>query len=126
MLFIFFGLFLQRNKNTKCVICEVSIHPVFTFEEEASSLADGTDRISSASSHPQNIVSKRSSLYDTAAKSIDGNTEVDSLWTNATSKSNFLSTRDEYSLQVRCLIYKKEKLLILGGVHVLTVNTMRG
>ena len=57
--------------------------------------------MSSASPSPQNILSKRSSMYDTTAKSVDGTTEVDSLATYNASDVNLLSTRDDYSLEVR-------------------------
>ena len=57
--------------------------------------------MSSASPSPQNILSKRSSMYDTTAKSVDGATEVDSLATYNASDVNLLSTRDDYSLEVK-------------------------
>ena len=40
-------------------------------------------------------------MYDTTAKSVDGTTEVDSLATYNASDVNLLSTRDDYSLEVR-------------------------
>ena len=43
-------------------------------------------------------------MYDTTAKSVDGTTEVDSLETYNSSHLNLLSTRDEYSLEVKHII----------------------
>ena len=48
-------------------------------------------------------------MYDTTAKSVDGTTEVDSLATYNASDVNLLSTRDDYSLEVR-------HILTLGGL----------
>ena len=43
-------------------------------------------------------------MYDTTAKSVDGTTEVDSLATYNSSNVNLLSTRDDYSIEVKDIL----------------------